>query len=269
MDTFRFRQADPKAKEDLSWLSEPTAAPAWKEVSYGFWDEMGYAAQGIGLYRRTFRAPAEWRGRRVLLAFASWDYPVFLEKAQVTVNGRPAGAYQGHPWANLDVLDITSLLKEGDNDLGLLVEATECRGGYIGQLVAYALDNLEEAQELHTGWKVYSDNKKSAPAKLPLDATGRHLETEVTLPAAWKSDQVVLEFEVADKWVGLVVVNDRAIAYNGFLHPYPNTMQVNLYPHAKPGQVNRIELWPRTPEEMAKVRMVVKGVRVGVVAAPK
>jgi hypothetical protein len=43
-------------------------------------------------------------------------------------------------------------------------------------------------------------------------------------------------------------------------------MQVNLYPWAKPGQVNRIELWYRTPEETAKQKMIVKSVRVGAVS---
>jgi hypothetical protein len=70
MDSFKFRQADARAKDDLSWLTEPTDAAPWKDVSYGFWDEMGYAAKGIGLYRRTFRVPATWSGHRVLLCFA-------------------------------------------------------------------------------------------------------------------------------------------------------------------------------------------------------
>jgi len=66
--------------------------------------------------------------------------------------------------------------------------------------------------------------------------------------------------------VGLVVVNGRAIAYNAFLHPYGNLMQVNLYPFIKPGEVNRIELWGRSPSEIAQQRMVVKSVRLGTVS---
>ena len=179
------------------------------------------------------------------------------------LNGRRVGEYQGHPWANLDVLDITAALKEGENSLGVLVEATEGRGGYIGQMVAYPLERLEGAIELKSGWKLYSDNRKSTPVEMPFRGEGRHLETEVVLPRDWQARDTLLEFDVSDKWVGLVVINDRVIAYNAFRHPYPNIAQVSLYPWAKPGEANRIELWPRTPEDTAKARMAVQGVRVG------
>jgi hypothetical protein len=268
MDTFRFRQV--KSTTDQvspasSWLTESTAAPAWRDVGYGFWDEMGLAAHGVGLYRRSFYVPSAWQGHRVLLAFVSFDYPVFLERAQVYVNAQPVGEYRGHGWSNFDVLDVTPHLHQGDNALAVAVEAREVRGGYIGQLVAYPLENLEEPIELQQGWKLFSDNQKSTPATLPLKAAGRHLETEVLLPVAWKGKQVFLEFEVDDRWVGCVVVNGRVIGYNQSFHPYPNIMQINLYPWAKTGQSNRIELWPRTPEEVAKTKMIVKSVRIGAV----
>jgi hypothetical protein len=263
MDTFRFRQPKAAPAADLSWLSEPTDGPGWKQLGYGFWDEMGYAARGTGYYRRSLRVPDSWQGHRVLLAFVSFDYPVFLEHADVYVNGHPAGEYRGHGWANFDVLDVTPHLHPGENALALRVEAKEVRGGYLGQLVAFPLENLDSPLELKQDWKLYSDNRKFVAASLPLDATGRHLETEPVLPAKWKGKQVFLEFEVADRWVGCVVVNGRVIGYNQSLHPYPNIMQVNLYPWAKAGEKNRIELWPRTLETTARERMIVKSVRIG------
>jgi hypothetical protein len=76
---------------------------------------------------------------------------------------------------------------------------------------------------------------------------------------------VYLEFEVADRWVGIVVLNGRVISYNQSLHPYPNIMQVNLDPWVKPGEVNRLELWPRTPEDTPALKMNVQRVRIGTV----
>jgi len=265
-DTFQFRQAGPTATNDLAWLTELANGPAWKKVGCGFWDEMGYDAKGIGLYRQTFRTPESWRGHRVLLAFASYDYPVFLEQATVYLNGQRAGDYHAHGWANFDVLDITPWLKRGDNSLAVLVQASEVRGGYVGQLVAFAMEKLEDARELKSGWKLFSDNRNFVPAELPLEKTGRHLETDVAMPAAWENKDVFLEFEVSDRWVGIVMINGRPIAYNQSLHPYGNIMQVNLHPWAKPGEVNRIELWPRTPEDTAKSKMIVKSVRIGAVS---
>jgi hypothetical protein len=42
-------------------------------------------------------------------------------------------------------------------------------------------------------------------------------------------------------------------------------MQVNLYSWARPGQINRIELWPRTPEDTPSLKMMVEHVRIGTV----
>jgi hypothetical protein len=265
LNRFRLRPAEVKAKTDLSWLAEPTGAPAWRDVGYGFWDDLGLPAKGICLYRCEFRTPPAWRGRRVLLSCQSWDYPVFLEQATFYLNGQPAGEYRGHAWANFDVLDITALLKDGANSLGVLVEATAGRGGYIGELAAFALEELKEPLDLQTGWRLFADNQTSAPAELPLAASGRHLETDVQLPGTWPETGVFLEFEVGDRCLRLVVVNGRPIAYNQYLHPYPNLMQVNLYPWAKPGQVNRIELWPDSLEAAPVRPLSVRRVQVGMV----
>jgi hypothetical protein len=262
---FRFRPATVEARENLAWLDEPVDHPPWRPLGYGFWDEQRQPAHGLGLYRQAFRLPDAWRGRRVMLACMSFDYPVFLEKADFYLNGRAAGQYRGHPWANFDVLDVTPHLVAGENRLAVRVEAEQARGGYLGQLVAYPLESLDDARDLREGWKLYDDNRHYRPAALPLKAAGRHLETDVTLPAAWRGKDVYLEFEAADCWVGIVVVNGRAIAYNPSQHPYPNIMQVNLYPWARPGQANRIEIWPRTPEETPTQRMAIDRVRIGTV----
>jgi hypothetical protein len=42
-------------------------------------------------------------------------------------------------------------------------------------------------------------------------------------------------------------------------------MQVNLYPWARLGEVNRIELWSYRPQEQAQQKMIVKSVRIGAV----
>ena len=62
------------------------------------------------------------------------------------------------------------------------------------------------------------------------------------------------------------MINGRPIAYNQSVHPFGNIMQVNLHPWAKPGEINRIELWPRTPEDTPKSKLIVKSVRIGTVS---
>ena len=61
-------------------------------------------------YRRTFRVPAAWKGKRLLLHFGAADW-----EAEVRVNGRLAGTHRGGYlpfW-----FEITSFLESGDNEL--------------------------------------------------------------------------------------------------------------------------------------------------------
>ena len=61
-------------------------------------------------YRRTFKVPAEWKGRRVRLNFGAVDW-----EAAVQVNGKALGTHRG----GYDALsyDVTDALKDGDNEL--------------------------------------------------------------------------------------------------------------------------------------------------------
>ena len=77
-------------------------------------------------YRRTFRVPARWRGRRVLLHFGAVDWA-----ANVFVNGRRVGGHRGgySPFS----LDVTGVLRpRGDQTLTVAVRdpARPSRGAY-------------------------------------------------------------------------------------------------------------------------------------------
>lgn len=66
-------------------------------------------------YRRTFRTPENWAGKRVLLHFGAVDY-----KGTVWVNGKYAGEHEGGhtPFR----FDITALLGPGENTITVRVE---------------------------------------------------------------------------------------------------------------------------------------------------
>ncbi len=65
-------------------------------------------------YRRTFRIPDGWSGRRVLLHFGAVDW-----EAEVRVNGRTVGSHRGGylPFA----FDVTDALQPGENELVVVV----------------------------------------------------------------------------------------------------------------------------------------------------
>ncbi len=66
--------------------------------------------RGVAWYRRSFRVPTAWDGRRIFIRFGAVDW-----SCRVWVNGVPAGAHEGgySPFA----FDITDLLAPGGNTL--------------------------------------------------------------------------------------------------------------------------------------------------------
>jgi beta-galactosidase len=99
-------------------------AGSWKKLAVpAHWELHGFAPpkyakvdEGTGLYRRTFRVPSEWKGRRVFLRFDGVLYGL-----EAWVNGRSVGM-----WAssyNPVSFDVTDTLKaDGDNVLAVRVD---------------------------------------------------------------------------------------------------------------------------------------------------
>ena len=243
VDKFRFRMGDAAAKTDLTWTTEPTTAGAWKPMSYGFWDEQGYPATGIGLYRATVQVPAAWQGKQVLLGLAGWDQPTFIGNPTIYLNGKEVGPGRSGGDVPNTVLDLTPFAHQGTNELAILVEAG-IRGGFLGTIYITAQPPLSPVLPLQTGWKLYQDDTKFTPVDLPVKAKGRHLEIDVAIPADWKPDQIYLDFNQGlIRTLRDIVVNDRPLGFNWYGHAFPNRIRLCLYPMIKPGAVNRIELW--------------------------
>lgn len=78
----------------------------------GVMERMGPEKEAM--YHRTFKVPAKWKGKRVLLHFGAVDW-----EATVFVNGKELGTHRG----GYDgfSFDITDALKEGENDLRVKV----------------------------------------------------------------------------------------------------------------------------------------------------
>lgn len=102
---------------------------AWKKIRVpGNWELQGFAEphydldlqDGLGLYRRTFRVPADWRGgRRVCLRFEGVAYGF-----EAWVNGTKVGASAASAY-NPSTFDITDALKPDVNaDNVLAVQVT-------------------------------------------------------------------------------------------------------------------------------------------------
>ncbi|MCZ7542274.1 MAG: hypothetical protein M5R40_01470 [Anaerolineae bacterium] len=76
----------------------------------GAWEAQGYDRRldGPAVYRRTFRVPAGWAGRRVWLQFDAVSYHV-----EVAIDGRAVGTHRGM-WTPFE-FDVTDHVAPGAN----------------------------------------------------------------------------------------------------------------------------------------------------------
>jgi beta-galactosidase len=104
---------------------------AWRTIAVpSNWELQGFAEpsygddlkDGTGLYRRTFRVPADWRGRRAFLRFEGVAFGY-----EVWVNGGKAGQSSASAF-NRHTFDVTGLVEqEADNVVAVRV-ATKPHG---------------------------------------------------------------------------------------------------------------------------------------------
>ncbi len=114
---FEYDDANAGVAENWAWSNRPLS----RTITVPFCPES--PASGVGdpsfhpwvWYRRTFRVPAGWQGRRVLLHFGAVDY-----RAWVWINGKLAGAHEGGhvPFS----FEITPLLAAGENTVTVRAE---------------------------------------------------------------------------------------------------------------------------------------------------
>ena len=82
------------------------------------------AENEVGSYRRTFKVPADWKGRRVVLCCEG-----VISFYYVWVNGKLLGYNQGSKTAA--EWDITDVLSEGENVVALEFGCLSGVSGYV------------------------------------------------------------------------------------------------------------------------------------------
>lgn len=114
-----------QAGNDEDFYTSRFDASAWRHIPVpANWELQGYGEpkydlelqDGLGLYRRNFRVPENWQGRRTFLRFDGVAYGY-----ELWVNGRKAGASSASAY-NAHTFDVSDLLTaQGDNVVALKV----------------------------------------------------------------------------------------------------------------------------------------------------
>ena len=267
-------QIDADAKSD--WLHPAFDDRGWPQIDNGPWNliEPSLAGrQGAGLYRKTFRVPDSWRGRRIILNLFDWDRPIIYDQGEIFINGTTVATYKAHGWSQSYAYDVTRLLQKGFNVLAVRVAGGKQFSGICGSIWLEPELYFAKETDLSGSWDVVkADYRTAQQMQLPGAPVGRYLARDVEVPANWSGKTVYLHVETDDQWLGCVVVNGRLIVSNAYIHPFSPRLEVNLTPYLKPGR-NRLELWPFAtipsvnPERREETRMAVSHIRLGVLEA--
>ena len=116
-DAFHRRLSKTVLAKDLSqkWYEKKTAIE-WIDIEIGNWygGQLGSMFTGFVWYWTEFDAPADWAGKKLILAFGAVD-----EQAWIWLNGKKAGenAMGTQAWNSPFEVDITDQVKAGEKNI--------------------------------------------------------------------------------------------------------------------------------------------------------
>jgi hypothetical protein len=138
LDDWRFKTDPAEEGHLLKWYEAAFADKDWARIPIGkFWQDSGYAYEGVGWYRTRFTLPAKPECHGVEIQFESVD-----ESAWVWINGEYVGQHDIGPqgWNVPFALDAAPCLQWGaENQLTVRVLNTKFAGGIWKPVTIQAL----------------------------------------------------------------------------------------------------------------------------------
>ena len=170
-----------------------------------------FAENEVGSYRRTFKVPADWKGRRVVLCCEG-----VISFYYVWVNGKLLGYNQGSKTAA--EWDITDVLSEGENVVALEVYRWSS-GAYLECQDMWRLSGIERDVYLYSTPKQYiADYKVSASLDKEKYKEGIfNLEVTVEGPSATASSIAYTLKDASGKAVLQDAINIKSRGLSNFI----------------------------------------------------
>ena len=234
-----------------AWRKSNFDDSSWKNSANGSWKILfpGLANyRGTALYRRTFRIPPSWKGRRIVFHFL---HTAIHDQAEFYLNNRRFRFYDA-PAQHRELLaaqsaDVTELLNpDGENLLAVKVTGgTTPAAGLCDSIWMEPEMKFDGEYSLNGSWTcLKKDFLTGIPAKIPGKIHGRFLRRTFRIPAEWKGKNIWLRVVVPEINIAAVVLNDRNRNMGGFV-PWGNRTIINITDLVKAGEENTIELWHR------------------------
>ncbi|GGX85506.1 glycoside hydrolase family 2 TIM barrel-domain containing protein [Pseudoduganella dura] len=194
------------AGTDAGFKARQFDAAAWQTIAVpSNWELQGFAEpsygddlkEGTGLYRRTFRMPAGWQGRRAFLRFEGVAFGY-----EVWVNGKKAGQSSASAF-NRHTFDVTDMLEpEADNVLAVKV-VTRPHGYEFDLNDDWSLSGIyrdvtlfsvpaTHVRDLATATKLLADGAAELSVDVALGGAGGEVRARLLAPDGSEAGDVVL-----------------------------------------------------------------------------
>ena len=248
LEKWRFQTDPDHGIAKGAWTAVSFDDSTWNVREAGPWNFFDSALKdyhGTGLYRIKFTVPPEWKDQRILLCLYDFDLPIVYDMGNFFINGTKVASYKAHGWSQTYNYDVTAQVHPGENELALEAIGGPKLGGLGGSVWIESRAPFTSSIDLTGTWQaVKSDWLTKVDAPVPGTSRAKYLTREVEIPADWKGRTVFVDWETKSQWVGCVVINGKPLCYNAFAHPFGLITRLNVTQYLKPGETNRIEIWP-------------------------
>ena len=176
--------------DDMRWASPGFDDRKWEELNVpGVWEDQGYPGyDGYAWYRKHFRIPGQWAGKKIYLDLGYVDDvdEVYLNGQFIAFRGSfPPNYNTAYSTRRLYQILWQYLNPNGDNLLAVRVYDSELGGGIVKGNVGFYEDTgyLQPDLQFPTSWRFKTGDNLAWRAE---DADDSHWES-ITVPAYWET----------------------------------------------------------------------------------
>jgi hypothetical protein len=224
-------------------LADPATGDAkWKPCEVSILNFWGAEPNQPVWLRKTFRVPDKWRdaGGRIFLISGAWSGRQYEGSARLSLNGT-----QLHDWSRKDYsnqeFDVTTLLKDGGNELVLEFKGEQKYQGVKGQLYLYHWTPPARRVSLAGSWEATNAENKSIKVSLPGEVKAWDLSRTVFIPEEWRGKYRIRLYMDGNAHATMgAYVNDRQVRRHH--HTFDTVGDIDITNFVKFGEENSLNL---------------------------
>jgi hypothetical protein len=248
-----FRSLDGASEAAAAGYADPRTADAdWERRRLGIWSLPDHPQVKRAMLRRRFTVPASWSGGETRLWIASWQSPMFRDRARIYIDGTMVRDYSSE---GLNGFEAENLLVPGSSHIiALDIVGNGTLRGSEGSAWLYHIPDPAQKLDLMGSWELSVDGTSAAGiVSLPGPMKGLFASRHVTVDTAQSQRNAVMYIRTDGPVFG-VLINGEMIGRHH--HVIGQSFLVDVTNKVRFGADNRVELVTRDPTQICHVSAV-------------